>query len=171
MLDFFDFHYDFTVPQLLYEPHHKEHGHLGDNPDTHRWRAFWEDPITDGHACCITLRAVPVWKLTRFGAWIYPDGYGHWDGDQWVWELEHVSRDHCRLVMNFSGQSWAKMSQAEALKSLAVRLERHSLRLRHEVQNARIRAKALRQLQPGLEGLANTALSYVREIPEPKLYL
>lgn len=135
---------------------------LGDDPDKHRWRAQWALSDVNGIVGGIQLHAYPVIKVNPASVWI-----DEWAGRQATkqpWEegapdMEWVSFGHVkrRLLHNGSGQAWAKPTQEEAIRSLAIRLCRWTSHLRSEVERAESAAKALEQLRPDLADFAAQA--------------
>lgn len=108
-----------------------DHDQLNDDPAKHRWRAQWEREYNTTMPIGIRLTAYPVISLTEMGAWIDPDGYFH--RGKWEFYAEPLLHPRKRLVMNGSGQSWAKMTKDEALSSLAYRLKRLAQKTRREM--------------------------------------
>ena len=124
---------------------------LGDNADEHRWRAWWEQ---NGG---IRLCAYPVVRATPCGAWIDRHAYYH---GQWV-----LSGDK-KFVHNESGMAWAKPTQEDAIKSIAIRLCRWTARLNSEVDRAKNAAMALDKMRPDFAQYAMTARINLNEASE-----
>lgn len=130
---------------------------LGDEPDLHRWRAWW---ITDGNSLVsgIELHAYPVIKTNPESVWI--DEWGYREAKKQPWEdgapgmgwvtFEGKSMKK-RLLHNNSGSAWAKPTQEEAIHSLAVRLTRWANHLARDVKKVRSAADALEKLRPNHE--------------------
>lgn len=102
------------------------HDDLGDAPDLHRWRAYWENG-EENLPDCIVLQAHPVIKLTPMGAWVAQHAYREAKKQPWeegapgyVWNTFGTKG---RFVLNGSGMSWAKLTQEDAIASLAYRME------------------------------------------------
>lgn len=130
---------------------------LGDDPDKHRWRAHWAQGDRSGEVSGIYLTAYPVVRLTKEGAWIDTLPYRQATAQPWEegaqsleWVISKDGAAH-RFVVNGSGSSWAKMTRDEAIHSIAIRLERWTKRLAHEVEHASAAALALKQVRPDLE--------------------
>jgi hypothetical protein len=123
---------------------------LGDDPTLHRWRAFWSPCDIDGKTGGIELRAYPVIKPTRCGVWV--DEMAWRDGKGW-----NTSSTGKRFVHNDSGQAWAKPTQEDAIKSIAIRLTRWSNRIAGDVRRAKTAADVLEKLRPDLADFAETA--------------
>jgi len=137
---------------------------LGDEPDKHRWRAWWALSDVNGVVGGIELRAYPVIKVNSASVWI--DEFAYRQATKQPWEegapaLEWVSYDSKpvkkRLLHNGSGQAWAKPTQEEAIYSLAIRMCRWTNRLRNEVERAESAAKALEQLRLDLSWASEQA--------------
>lgn len=138
---------------------------LGDNPETHRWRAWWER-LWSGSTTGIRLSPYKVLKATSCGVWIDPFSYGKQTPNGWEWQdFGHGNR---RWVSNDGGQAWAKPTQQEALHSLAIRLCRWGLRLRQDVDRMTASAHALAVIMPERKAYAETALSHFPELPRPE---
>lgn len=129
---------------------------LGDEPDKHRWRAWW---VTDGNGVVtgIELRAYPIVKTNPESVWINVDGYREHtrEGKQWkAFEPPWMKK---RLLHNGSGSAWAKPTQEEAIHSLAIRLTRWANHVARDVQKARSAADVLEKLRPNLKRSADDA--------------
>lgn len=127
---------------------------LGDDPDKHRWRASW-DTGYDHIAIGIFLSAHPVIKRTRCGAWINANGYREATKQPWEegapateWAPFDERWMKRKFVHDGSGSAWAKLTQEEAIKSLAVRLSRWANHIARDVEKARSAARVLQQLRP-----------------------
>lgn len=129
---------------------------LGDEPDKHRWRAWW---VTDGNGVVtgIELRAYPIIKTNPESVWINVDGYREHtrEGKQWkAFEPPWMKK---RLLHNGSGSAWAKPTQEEAIHSLAIRLTRWANHVARDVQKARSAADVLEKLRPNMKWSADDA--------------
>lgn len=140
---------------------------LGDNPDTHRWRAWWAtsyDNIVTG----VELLAYPVTGLTPSGAWI--DTIAGRQASKQPWEegapgyewAFYAAPRKDKWMANGSGSAWAKPTRDEAVRSLAVRLTRWTGHLARDVKRARQCAEALAKLRPDLPSYADKALLNLR---------
>ena len=112
---------------------------LGDKPHLHRWRAWWDYGMNE-EVTNIRLSAYPVIKLTPQGAWIdhLPNYYhGRPSGLK-------------RIVFNGCRASWAKETQDDAIRSLAVRLSRWSNHIARDRCKALEAASVLEVLRPDL---------------------
>lgn len=129
---------------------------LGDEPDKHRWRAWWVS-VSKGVVTGIELRAYPVIKTNSESVWINVDGYREHtrEGKQWKAFDPHWMKK--RLLHNGSGSAWAKPTQEEAIHSLAVRLTRWANHVAHDVQKARSAADVLEKLRPNMKQSADDA--------------
>lgn len=129
---------------------------LGDEPDLHRWRAWW---VTDGnsHVSGIELRAYPVIKKNYASVWINADAYRERTREGKQWEPFDPKWMKKRLLHNDSGSAWAKPTQEEAIRSLAVRLTRWANHLARDLEKARSAADALEKLRPNHEWAAQYA--------------
>ena len=124
---------------------------LADDAAQHRWRAYWNDDDTG-----IWLRAYPVVKLTACGAWIDCTAYREASKQPWeegapsyIWQFS----DHKRFVYNGSASAFAKQTREEAIRSLAVRLDRWAIanmRTFSRIQNC---AKTMHALRPNYRAL------------------
>ena len=130
---------------------------LGDEPDKHRWRAWWALSDATGIVGGIELRAYPVIKTNPESVWINADSYRQGPLGSRRWEPFEPRWMKKRLLYNGSGSAWAKPTQDEAIHSLAIRLCRWSNRLRNEVERAESAAKALEQLRPDLSWASEQA--------------
>jgi len=131
--------FDFTPakPAIVFD-----HGceNLGDNPHLHRWRAWWDYGMNE-EVTNIRLSAYPVIKLTPQGAWI----------DQLEGMMCHGRLSGLkRIVFNGCRASWAKQTQDDAIKSLAVRLSRWSNHIAQDRPKALEAASVLEILRPDL---------------------
>lgn len=124
---------------------------LGDDPDLHRWRAWWVHDVTS-----IELRAYPVIKKTRCGAWIDDLAWRQYcaAGREWNFSGDNIKG---KFVYDDRQQSWAKATQEQAIESLAIRLCRWTAILERDTQKALAAADALLKLRPDLEVYANAA--------------
>ena len=128
---------------------------LGDEPEKHRWRAWWALSDMDNTTGGIELRAYPVIKVNPASVWI--DEWATrqvtkqpWDegapGMEWV-SCGHVKR---RLLHNGAGAAWAKPTQDEAIRSLAIRLCRWTSHISNDLRRAKSAIDALEVLRPDL---------------------
>lgn len=99
---------------------------LADDPTRWRWRATFEFGSYGAREAYAVLRAYPVVKLTECGAWIDEFGTVCHGGMPIVQTESGRNIAGVRLVMNGSGQAWAKPTRDEALHSLAYRLKRRA---------------------------------------------
>lgn len=139
---------------------------LGDAPNLHRWRAWWAGGDGIGEVAGIELRAYPVIKPTPCGVWIDEWAYREWvygENDPYQIWTDRVPKK--RFVHNDSGQAWAKPTQDEAIKSLAIRLSRWSNRVAGDVNRVRSAAKALETLRPDFAAYADTARKNIGATP------
>lgn len=131
---------------------------LGDEPDKHRWRAWWAPSGMDGRVGGIELHAYPVIKTNYASVWI--DEWAYREATKQPWEdggpgIEWITFEgkpmKKRLLHNNSGSAWAKPTQEEAIRSLAIRLTRWANHLARDVEKARSAADALEKLCPNHE--------------------
>lgn len=129
---------------------------LGDEPDKHRWRAWW---VTDGKGVVtgIELRAYPIIKTNPESVWINADSCRQGPLGDRRWEPFDPHWMKKRLLHNGSGSAWAKPTQEEAIHSLAVRLTRWANHVARDVQKARSAADVLEKLRPNHEWAADDA--------------
>lgn len=99
---------------------------LADDPTRWRWRATFEFSSYGAREAYAVIQAYPVVKLTEMGAWIDEFGTVCHDGTPVVRTQSGRNIAGVRLVMNGSGQAWAKPTRDEALHSLAYRLKRRA---------------------------------------------
>lgn len=123
---------------------------LGDDPAKHRWRAWWAQGDVSNTVAGIELRAYPVIKATPCGVWVDELAWR----DRGAWNLSRIGK---RFVHNDSGQAWAKPTQEDAIKSLAIRLCRWSNRIAADARRANSAADALAKLRPDLADFAETS--------------
>ena len=135
---------------------------LGDNPETHRWRAWWALSDIDSQTGGIELRAYPVIKVNPASVWI--DEWASRQASKQPWEdgapaMEWVSCGHVkrRLLHNDAGAAWAKPTQDEAIRSLAIRLCRWTGHLARELERAESAIKAMEALRPDLPAYTEKA--------------
>lgn len=145
-----------------------EYEDLGDDPDNHRWRARWEYGFDFPVAPWIELCAYPVIKTNPASVWINEDGYRQstgQPGEDGSPGLEWVPFDETcmkkRLLHNGSGSAWAKPTQEEAIRSLAIRLNRWARHVARDLNKIRAAASVLEELRPNLKYLADEARSHV----------
>jgi len=120
---------------------------LGDEPDKHRWRAWWvanSDSVVTG----IELRAYPVIQTNHKSVWINADADREQTRDGKQWEPFDPKWMKKRLLHNNSGSAWAKPTQEEAIHSLAVRLTRWANHIARDVEKALSAADVLEKLRP-----------------------
>lgn len=135
--------------------------HFGDDPVSHRWRAWWSSGTDDWRdGLGIELRCYPVVKTTSAGAWIANHAY--WNGANW----QNISA--ARLVMNGSGSAWAKPTQDAAVRSLAVRLSRWFEIQRTSVHRLKAAAITLQKLRPDLPAYSKGILETFAGVELPK---
>jgi hypothetical protein len=124
---------------------------FGDNPANHRWRAWWASGTGDWRdGLGIELRCYPVVKSTSAGAWVAPHAY--WNGENW----KHISA--AKWVKNGSGSSWAKQTQDDAIRSIAIRLDRWAEIQLHQVHKLKAAAVTLQKLRPDLAACSQAIL-------------
>ena len=135
---------------------------LGDDPDKHRWRAWWASE--GGFVHGIELRAYPVIQKNPASVWINEDGYLEatkqpWEGGaparEWVPFDEQWMRK--RLLYNATNAAWAKPTQEEAIRSLAIRLCRWTARIHRDMKRAESAVAVLEKLRPDLPAFTETA--------------
>ena len=148
---------------------------LGDEPEKHRWRAWWVSDCNGG-ATGIELRAYPVIKINPASVWI--DEWAYRQATKQPWEegapgmawVEYNGRPvKKRLCHNGAGSAWAKPTQEEAIRSLAIRLCRWTNKIAHEAERAASAIKALEQLRPDLPGYTQTASANLASINARRL--
>lgn len=127
---------------------------LGDDPAKHRWRATWALSGVDDVGG-IRLNAYPVVKTNPASVWIDELAYRQATKQPWEegapayeWMAYGGKPVRTRLLHNGSGQAWAKPTQEEAIRSLAIRLCRWTANLRRDVGYAERAIKALEALRP-----------------------
>lgn len=133
---------------------------LGDDPEKHRWRAWWAGTGLDGEPRGIELRAYPVIKVNPQSVWI-----DEWADRKWMYGEGDPYKDwiSCsagvkkRLCHNGSGSAWAKPTQDEAIRSLAIRLCRWTSHIARDVKRANEAIASLEALRPDLPGYAQKA--------------
>lgn len=139
---------------------------LGDDPAKHRWRAWWAGggAWDDGEAHGIELRAYPVIKTNPFSVWINENGCREATKHPWEdgapameWVPFNPKWMKRRLCHNGALQAWAKPTQDEALRSLAIRLVRWTAAISREQQRAATAITVLEKLCPNWPGYAQTA--------------
>lgn len=145
---------------------------LEDDPEQHRWRAQWNSNF-DSTVYGISLTAHRVLKLTARGAWI--EVYGYRQATRQPWEegapalewVEHADPTK-RFVLNGSGQSWAKLTQEEALESLFIRLSRWSMMIMRERDRALSATYAMEKIRPEMVGQAKQIREVLLYNPQSK---
>jgi hypothetical protein len=137
---------------------------LGDAPELHRWRAYWAGGDFDSQVSGIELRAYPVLRVTPAAVWINADGCREatkqpWqDGaPAWDWVPFNPAWMRKRLCHNGSGSAWAKPTQDEAIRSLAVRLCRWTGHISRDFKRAQSAIAGLEKLRPDLPAFAQRA--------------
>jgi hypothetical protein len=161
---------DLNVLKIVREPTINKwtYADLGDEPDQHRWRAQWVSESTTG-VYGIHLDAYPVLSKTRCGVWI--NEYGYRQATKQPWEegapaKEWVPFDQTwmkkRFVHDNSNQAWAKPTQEEAIKSLAVRLCRWAGHVARDTEKVRTAAETISKLRPDLNYLAEGAIKNLK---------
>ena len=137
---------------------------LGDEPDKHRWRAWWALSDVNGIVGGIELRAYPVIKVNPASVWI--DEWGAREATKQPWEegapgmawVEYNGRPvKKRLCYNGAGSAWAKPTQDEAIRSLAIRLCRWTGHIARDAERAASAIRTLEKLRPDLPGYTQTA--------------
>jgi hypothetical protein len=141
---------------------------LGDEPDKHRWRAWWADDGTGG-VCGIELRAYPVIKVNPASVWINEDGCRKATKQPWEdgapameWVPFNPARMKKRICHNGASASWAKPTQDEAIRSLAIRLCRWTARLHTGMKRAESAAAVLEKLRPEWSAFSQTARAHLK---------
>jgi hypothetical protein len=143
---------------------------LEDSHETHRWRATWAsssggDPLIYG----IVLTAYPVIKRTSCGVWINCDGSRQ--ATKQPWEEGAPAREWVpfnekwmgkRFLNDGSGQAWAKPTQEEALKSLAIRLCRWAQNAKWNMKRVQAAADVLENLRPDWPSYPEAARAHLR---------
>ena len=144
---------------------------LEDDPKQHRWRASWVREDYDSTVTGISLTASPVLRETPCGAWINENGYRQAtkqpfeDGApalEWVPFDERWMKK--RFVHNGSGSAWAKPTQEEAIRSLAIRLSRWSNHVAREVQKLWSAASVMEALRPEYPSYVQHARANMRSL-------
>lgn len=137
---------------------------LGDDPDRHRWRAWWALFDVQGVVGGIELRAYPVIKTNPASVWINEDGYREateQPRDNGAPAFEWVPFDarwmRKRICYNGAGAAWAKPTQEEAIRSLAIRLCRWTARLHTDMNRAKSTIQVLETLRPDLHAYVEQA--------------
>jgi hypothetical protein len=143
---------------------------LGDDPTKHRWRAWWADDGTGG-VCGIQLRAYPVIKVNPASVWINEDGCREATKQPWEdgapameWVLFNPARMKKRICHNGASAAWAKPTQDEAIRSLAIRLCRWTNHIARKAERATSAVRALEQLRSDLPGYTQTARANLASI-------
>lgn len=136
-------------------------GDLGDNADTHRWRAWWATSY-DNVVTGIELLAYPVTRRTPSGVWIDTAAGRQatrqpWEEGAPAYEWTHYGKGVPKWLSDGSGSAWAKPTRDEAIRSLAIRLTRWSGHLTRDVKRARQCAEVLAVLRPDLPAYAQAA--------------
>ena len=136
------------LPALMLFPYED----LGDDPASHYWRAEWYYPFNDDSPVSIQLVAFGVYKENMKGAWIDPTSWlniGQYNDDGSVvrkWNFGD-KRNH-KFVITGSGSSKFKPTKDEAIKSLAIRLNRRAGRAVREMRSIAACAFAYETLFP-----------------------
>lgn len=140
---------------------------LKDDPSAHRWRAWWRTGCDDLGPNGIELHAYPIIRATPCGAWIDVDASRQatkqpWEEGAPALEWTKAGWHKTRWVSDNSGQSWAKPTQEEAIRSLAVRLERWSANIARDVRRASQAVEVMAELRPDLARYATAAQHNLR---------
>lgn len=129
---------------------------LGDDPEKHRWRAWWASGDRLNEVSGIELRAYPVIKQTKCGVWIDTLAWREWSrGENDPYQIWNLSALGNKFIHNDSGQAWAKPTQDQAIKSLAIRLCRWSNRVAGDIRRIESASNALAKLRPDMEDFAD----------------
>lgn len=134
---------------------------LGDNAETHRWRAWWATSY-DNVVTGIELLAYPVVRRTPSGAWIDTAAGRQASKQPWgegapAYEWTRYGAGVPKWMADGSGSAWAKPTRDEAIRSLAVRLTRWTGHLARDVKRARQCAEVLASLRPDLPAYVEAA--------------
>jgi hypothetical protein len=137
---------------------------IPEDPDSIRWRAWWSDKVCFPAGCAagIELACYPVIRKTKCGAWIDPYAYRQatkqpWEDGAPAMEWAPHIEGALRWVSDNSGQSWAKPTREEAVRSLAIRLSRHARNVQNSRDKIARRAAVLENLRPDLSDYAISA--------------
>ncbi|MCC0013834.1 MAG: hypothetical protein H6881_08155 [Rhodobiaceae bacterium] len=152
-----------TPPELKIRIYPTSAKDLGDNKDKHRWRAKWDTDYIGGTVIGIALSAYPVVRLTPRGAWI--DQYAYFEATKQPWEdgapanewVTTADRSLWKWVSDDGGQAWAKPTQEDAIRSIAIRLHRWAGKLHRENEKMREAINAMRIVRPDLSRFADDA--------------
>ena len=137
---------------------------LDDDPARHRWRAWWALSDVQGVVGGIELRAYPVIKVNPASVWINADGYR--EATKQPWEDGAPAREWApfdpawmkkRICHNGASAAWAKPTQEEAIRSLAIRLCRWTAALHRDRERAESAVRALETLRPDLPAYVERA--------------
>lgn len=142
---------------------------LNDSPKTHRWRASWASGGEGDMVNGIILTAYPVIKRTRCGVWINCNGSRQATKQPWEegapaldWVPFNERWMKKRFVNDGSGQAWAKPTQEEALRSLAIRLCRWAQNVHWNMRRVQAAADVLEKLRPDWPSYPEAARSRLR---------
>lgn len=143
---------------------------LGDDPSRHRWRAHWAPGDLANEVSGIYLQAYPVVRLTKKGAWIDTLSYRQATKQPWEdgapsleWVISESKSAH-RFIVDGSGSSWAKPTRDDAIRSIAIRLERWTRKLANEHKRAMSAVLGLRHVRPDLEHFSLRAEANLKEV-------
>ena len=136
------------LPALMLFPYEE----LSDDPLTHYWRAEWYYPFNDDSPVSIQLIAYGVYKTTMKGAWIDPTSWlniGRYNDDgSVVRKWNFGDKYNHKFVITGSRRSKFKPTKDEAIKSLAIRLNRRAGRAVREMRRLTSCAFAYETLFP-----------------------
>ena len=134
---------------------------FGDDMAKHRWRAWWAAGTGDWRdGLGIELRCYPVVRTTPAGVWIAHHAY--WNGANWK------SITAAKWVLNGSGSAWAKPTQDDAVRSLAVRLSRWATIQQNSVHRLKAAAVTLQKLRPDLPAYSEGILDIFAGVEMPQ---
>ena len=128
---------------------------MQDDPDAHRWRAWWDQSVID-EVIGIKLQPYPVVRVTPAGAWIDPHAYR--SGDSW----SQPNKELLRWVSNDGGAAWAKPSQQLAIDSLLYRYRRWGQRCARDLSYFIAAGETLKELFPAKARVADEAFGVLR---------
>lgn len=129
---------------------------LGDDPDTLRWRAWWDQQSVTDEVIGVRLQPYPVVRLTPLGAWIDPHAYR----SAGAWSQPY--KELLRWVRNDSGAAWAKPSQQLAIDSLIYRYRRWGQRCARDLSYFIAAGETLKELFPAKARIADEAFGALR---------
>jgi hypothetical protein len=131
--------------------------HLEDDPELHRWRAFWSAGESGPCAGGIALCAYPVIKKTQSAVWIHQYADLRLYDGVYRWVYDENSKIGRKLIHNGSNSAWAKPTQEDAIKSLAIRLTRWAAHVSNEAESVLNAVKSLEALRPDLKRFSDDA--------------